>query len=813
VIDAPAAPPAAPDTVARRRPAARRWALRLAGATALAMVLAVLPLPVFSFSSTSFVDALRLETTPAGADTVPPGVSPAGRSTAGDPDVPRFSMIGLRLRRTPRAPIYLRTRDRGTWSDWHEVEVDTELGPDPGSTEAAHAAAVTTEPIWVDHGDGFQVSVGDEVAHPEVLLVRERDTRVEVADATEDAGAAPGDAPPVSRRAAWGARPPKGSPSIAGDVKLGVVHHSVTASSYAPGDVPGILRSIQAYHMDANGWNDIGYNFAVDQYGGTWEARGGGIDRPVVGAHAEGFNTRSVGVVVLGTFSSTVPTTAALRSVGNILGWKLFLHGADPLSGNVAFTSGGSARFPAGQQLSLPRIVGHRDVGRTECPGAQLYSRLNVIRLVAKANYDRLMAETLPFGNVESIRGGTGQVSVSGWSIDPDLGAAAYVDVVVDDITRTIRASGSRPDVGAVYPAYGPAHGFETTIPGVSAGTHQVCVRLLNPGPGPDGRLSCAAVAVGVPTTGPPVGAYQSVHAGPGVISVSGWALDPDSSSPLTVQVTAGGRTVTSTASRPVAGLNSTYGRGDAHGFDVEIAGPSGNPVTACVTARNVGAGSDVDLGCRSVALPSGSPYGSVDVAQGVPGAVVVRGWSIDPDTTQPVTVTVSIDGQTKSAVANGSRPDVGAAYPLYGSSHGYGIVATGIQAGGHAVCVIATNQGAGVTRSLGCRTVVVPGGSPFGSVDGYTASGSTVSIRGWAIDPDTIHPAGVTLWVDGRTKWVMADDWRPDVGAAFPVYGSSHGYAVSLAGVPRGRHIVCAIGHDQGLGNDVLLGCRALST
>jgi hypothetical protein len=261
----------------------------------------------------------------------------------------------------------------------------------------------------------------------------------------------------------------------------------------------------------------------------------------VVGAHAEGFNTRSVGVVVLGTFSSTVPTTAALRSVGNILGWKLFLHGADPLSGNVAFTSGGSARFPAGQQVSLPRIVGHRDVGRTECPGAQLYSRLNVIRLVAKANYDRLMAETLPFGNVESIRGGTGQVSVSGWSIDPDLGAAAYVDVVVDDITRTIRASGSRPDVGAVYPAYGPAHGFETTIPGVSAGTHQVCVRLLNPGPGPDGRLSCAAVAVGVPTTGPPVGAYQSVHAGPGVISVSGWALDPDSSSPLTVQVTPAG--------------------------------------------------------------------------------------------------------------------------------------------------------------------------------------------------------------------------------------------------------------------------------
>ncbi len=81
------------------------------------------------------------------------------------------------------------------------------------------------------------------------------------------------------------------------------MHHSVTQNDYAPADVPGILRSIQAFHIDGRGWNDIAYNFAVDKFGGIWEARGGGITNAVIGGHAMGANSETTGVVTLGDFT------------------------------------------------------------------------------------------------------------------------------------------------------------------------------------------------------------------------------------------------------------------------------------------------------------------------------------------------------------------------------------------------------------------------------------------------------------------------------------------------------------------------------
>jgi hypothetical protein len=131
------------------------------------------------------------------------------------------------------------------------------------------------------------------------------------------------------------------------------------------------------------------------------------------------------------------------------------------------------------------------------------------------------MAETLPFGNIEAIRGGTVEVSVKGWSIDPDLGAPAYVDVVVDDIARTIRASGSRPDVGAAYPYYGSAHGFDLTI-SATPGRHVVCVIARDRGSFTSTFLAFAAVEVAGPA-----GHLDVVRTGSGAMEVAGWLVDP----------------------------------------------------------------------------------------------------------------------------------------------------------------------------------------------------------------------------------------------------------------------------------------------
>ena len=61
-----------------------------------------------------------------------------------------------------------------------------------------------------------------------------------------------------------------------------VIHHTATTNSYSAASVPDILLGICYYHRNTRGWWDIAYNFVVDQYGGVWEARAGGITKPTL---------------------------------------------------------------------------------------------------------------------------------------------------------------------------------------------------------------------------------------------------------------------------------------------------------------------------------------------------------------------------------------------------------------------------------------------------------------------------------------------------------------------------------------------------
>jgi hypothetical protein len=68
-------------------------------------------------------------------------------------------------------------------------------------------------------------------------------------------------------------------------------------------------------------------------------------------------------------------------------------------------------------------------------------------------------------------------------------------------------------------------------------------------------------------------------------------------------------------------------------------------------------------------------------------------------------------------------------------------------------------------------------------------------------------------VYVDGVFRDVSsADVMRPDVGAAFPGYGSTHGFDLTIGSVSRGGHVICIYGLNVGPGGHALVGCRRVT-
>ncbi|MFE8016434.1 peptidoglycan recognition protein [Streptomyces antibioticus] len=165
-------------------------------------------------------------------------------------------------------------------------------------------------------------------------------------------------------------------------VKAAFVHHSATGNSYKCSQAPSVIRSIYRYHVKSLRWRDIGYNFVVDKCGTIYEGRAGGVAKAVLGAHTLGFNSNSMGIAVLGTFTSTKPSSATVKAVASLTAWKLGLFGGNP-KGKTYLKSGGGNLYPKGKNVRLNVISGHRDGFATECPGRQLYGKLASARKTA----------------------------------------------------------------------------------------------------------------------------------------------------------------------------------------------------------------------------------------------------------------------------------------------------------------------------------------------------------------------------------------------------------------------------------------------
>ncbi|MFB9577500.1 peptidoglycan recognition protein [Streptomyces yanii] len=276
--------------------------------------------------------------------------------------------------------------------------------------------------------------------------------------------------PPITSRADWGADEsisPE-APEYNDTVKAVFVHHTAGTNDYSCADSAAIVRSVYAYHVQSNGWKDIGYNFLVDKCGKIFEGRKGGLDRPVLGAHTYGFNRESTGISVLGTYTDTAAPSAVTTSVARIAAWKLGQYKGDP-AGSTMLTAGATGsnlagtKFTAGTQYSFKQISGHRDGFATECPGTKLYGQLPTIRSLAAGPVTGLAIKSVTGATLSGTSYYTKSAITVGWSASTPNAFISKYELLVDG--------------KSVATAAGTATSAKATL---GVGTHSVQVRATH---------------------------------------------------------------------------------------------------------------------------------------------------------------------------------------------------------------------------------------------------------------------------------------------------------------------------------------------
>ena len=309
-----------------------------------------------------------------------------------------------------------------------------------------------------------------------------------------------------------------------------------------------------------------------------------------------------------------------------------------------------------------------------------------------------------PIGGVDSVQPVTGGLLIRGWAVDADTTAPLDVHIYADGVfAKLATANLTRPDIANRYPSMGPAHGFEQFVP-LSAGTHSLCAFAINVGPGATNpNLGC----VSKPVSGEPLGSLELVAPSLGSATVAGWGFDPETKdAKIAISVDGGAPVIVpTTLERPDVAL--VYPQfGSLHGFQVSVPVPGGTH-QVCVVVRNEGVGgTNRNLGCRSVTIPTGPPVGNLEATVRAFGGLIVQGWAVDPDTANPVTVQAFVNGvYSKSFVADVARPDVGAVYRGYGDAHGF-LAYIKIPSTPTSVCLFLINQGTWTQNPvLSCRT------------------------------------------------------------------------------------------------------------
>ena len=349
---------------------------KLAVVAAFAVAATLVPLPALSLTAPETVaEATPLGTLDGAGPEIDPGfpIDFVGVSwTAGDEPAVRF-------------------RIAGEWTGWRTAHED-----------GLPAMAGRISSGLLDGGDADAYQVRATAEGLRAIAINTTDGPRSLAWATPEAGASHLGQPPVVSRPGWGAEESyrfksngdlKSTPTFFPTQKL-IVHHTATSNT-AP-DPAATVRAIYYDHVMNRGFADIAYNFLIDPQGRIYKGRYSGKPgtrtadtltgenakgKGVTGAHTGGYNSGTMGVSLLGNFTSVSPTPQMRQALIDHLAWEADRHGLDALASSTY-------RNPdSGATKHAPNVTGHRDWGSTECPGGTFYADLPNIRheVAAKA--------------------------------------------------------------------------------------------------------------------------------------------------------------------------------------------------------------------------------------------------------------------------------------------------------------------------------------------------------------------------------------------------------------------------------------------
>lgn len=343
--------------------------------------------------------SLNTETLKEGNNVVVDDAAIATQGQAGGPRTVKefsrdeeFSMFALSWEGKKDVAAFVRAqKDDGSWSDWYDAEPIDATDHQPRSG---------TELVFVEPTKKIQVStsgvdlLGDAPA-PEVDPASIKAVFIDgkadegkialAADSTDATGM-----PRVISRSEWGADESIrcAEPDYDDETNAITIHHTAGSNNYTEAEAAGIVRGIYQYHAQTLGWCDVGYHSLVDKYGNIYEGHSGGLNKPVQGVHAGGFNSNTWAISFLGNYDEAPATQAMIDAAGNLAGWRAKVGDFDPKGSDVHYSEGTPyTRFAYGQEVTLPNIFAHRDVGDTACPGQNVYDRMDEIRNIASNKY------------------------------------------------------------------------------------------------------------------------------------------------------------------------------------------------------------------------------------------------------------------------------------------------------------------------------------------------------------------------------------------------------------------------------------------